>query len=180
MKEKEFRENAIEEARVAIQVLKGKEVRRINRICDMFCISFGEMIEDNGSIFARYAFHLQCTFRIVKDKKILLTSRDMYLPASKFYGEKFQWKEFYKNFDEFQWDTKGNSAFDENLLNLENEGILNDIIVIDTDVTSKGDLIIKFNNGMILETYLTTTAIEESWRFMDSKPNTHYVIFEDE
>lgn len=176
MKEKEIKEKAIEEIQVVLQSIRNSKIKRIRRVVgDMLQISFGEMVQYEEEMIPRYSFHLQCSFRFIKGTDILLTSRDMYLPASKFYGDKFKWEDY--DDSTFEWDVVGNNAFDENLLKLKKDGILNARVRY-ASVDVNGDLNINFNDGMILETYLTTNLIYESWRALDMKEDIHYVFFQ--
>lgn len=56
----------------------GLNIYKVSRTCDMLCLEIGEEISYKSSCkVGKYAFHIQCPWRI-SNEEILLGSRDIY------------------------------------------------------------------------------------------------------
>lgn len=81
--------------------LVGLKLRNAGRASSLFWLGFGEMIsvsrKGETEETAEYALHIQCSWRIIKENKILVASRDFYSPRS-------GWNEDNEDFD---WDIQG-------------------------------------------------------------------------
>ncbi|MCM3728808.1 hypothetical protein M3226_24505 [Neobacillus cucumis] len=79
----------------------GLKLRNAGRASSLFWLGFGEMIsvsrKGETEETAEYALHIQCSWRIIKENKILVASRDFYSPRS-------GWNEDNEDFD---WDIQG-------------------------------------------------------------------------
>ena len=101
---------------------------------DMFVINFGESNE--------ISLHVFCFLRITCGSRILLTSTDMH------FGENYEWL----TYDE--QDNARHKCFEKTLLN-KNIGnlkrILEDAYVLNACFSEIGDIIIEFDNSVIIE-----------------------------
>ena len=126
-----------------IQSLIGKSITRINRVCDLVCIQFGIEPDD-------ISIHIQCFFRFLKDKKIVLCSEDMYRCDSRF------------SYEAFEWDVPGQSIYDDSLSkNLE---ALQNGKVVKIHQTDCGDFTIFFDGDIQLQVIIDTVEKEEKYR----------------
>ncbi|WP_224771222.1 hypothetical protein [Metabacillus idriensis] len=99
--------------REAIEVELGKimglKLQYAGRSSDLFWLGFGEIVQiirrGRAEETAEYALHIQCSWRITLDNKIVLASGDFYSPNS-------EWDDLNEDFD---WDIQGNNRFDERI-----------------------------------------------------------------
>ena len=99
-----------------------------------------------------YVLMLQTFFRICRNGIILVTETDKYRDAA---GR-----------EEFEWDIKGENAFDKWLEENEHE-ISGQHIIIKTEINNYGDLSVFFDNEMVLTVYSEVTNNVECWRFFE-------------
>ncbi|MFL0475401.1 hypothetical protein ACH0CI_25775 [Priestia sp. 179-F W1.4 NHS] len=85
-----------EAIRSQIGKLIGLNLRYAGRASNLFWLGFGEMISvtrrGKTEELAEYALNIQCSWRITKDNKILVGSRD-------FYSSRTGWNEENDDFD---------------------------------------------------------------------------------
>ena len=101
---------------------------------DMFVINFGESAE--------ISLHIFSFLRVTCENRILLTSTDMH------FGENYEWLTYEEQ------DKARNKCFEKTLLNrnIENlKSILDDAYVINAYFSEIGDIIIEFNNSVVIE-----------------------------
>ena len=138
----------------------------------MLDIGFGEDIEyisliGEKRIVARFAIHVQSSWRIIKKDTIILASYDFYLPKNNFSNEEFNQNSF------------GNSKFDVKSLELNKRINLNPISVIDISSNVFGDVTIFMEDDCRFEIFVDSSEIEEFWRFyeMDTEKE-HFVVLD--
>lgn len=131
----------------------------IGRSCDVVWIIF------NGS--SEIALHSQCTFRIVSEKSVFLTSIDMYFPRDDI------------KIDDFVWDIPGQSLFEQRLDLVKQELLGKN--VINVEFSKNHDMYITLENGVIFQFFRIYTWGEvldnENIRIFDSKAedSPHYL-----
>ena len=130
-----------------IRDLIQSKIIKISRICDLICIEFET--REQKEVY----LHIQSFFRIIRNKKIILSSEDMYRC-----GEKC-------NSEQFEWDIPGNSIFDECLINNKD---LYQYQLLNVKFTKYGDVRFLFENNIIIQIMIDTTCIEEKYRIFDS------------
>ena len=161
--------NVIEEK---LEVLKGEPWVAIGRAGDMLWIGFGDDIEYTNPVgrvrtVSAYALHLQCPWRIVEEKSIIIASYDIYQPASQMLGKK-----------DFDWDVHGNNLFDEKADEIHRR-LKTEIITVNSVLADQyGGIKLDFDNGLVLEVFINSCEQKENWRMLDNKLGPHFVVFE--
>lgn len=150
------------------KLIKETEIRRIDRISDMVEIGLGNEIEYTSvlgkkKIKNKQTFHIQCPFRIKKDKKLIVGNRDIYNVCDE-----------NKNWDD--WEKYGSNYFDKIV---ENE-IKPDLPleILDIAENDDGDVSIFLSKGYCIEIFVNAASEDEYWRFMDTYTDKHYVFNE--
>ena len=132
--------NIIDELRVLI----GTELIDVGRAANMVWLHFTKDEE------SKYALHLQCPFRFETNEGILVTSGDMYFPATSFNEE----------YSDYAYDVQEKNLFDEKAVMLINGYYVQELI------TGKhNDLHIEFSGEISLNTFTNSSTNEEQWRF---------------
>ena len=143
--------------------IKNTELKNIGRASNLVWLIFSDDREPNRE----YALHIQCPWRICDEKQyILLASDDIYQPNSSM-----------ERSEDFDWDSFGNSLFDEkiHLLFPEEERIF----VKQISFSRRNDFKIVFSNNLILEAFIDTSLKDsECWRFFErGNKDKHLVVF---
>lgn len=146
--------------------IKGKNLVSVDRCADMPVLDFGDTITLNKRgkqrEYPEYSFHIQCPFRVVMKKRIILGSDDIYCVLDD---------------EDDDWETYGNNRYDK---------MVNDIIkpmlpvkVLDIFVSEPGDILIKLENETQINIFINSEGNEEQefWRFIDFKQDVH-IVFE--
>jgi hypothetical protein len=174
-----------------IQSLLNQQLQRIFRFEGFLCLQFGRLIEsetrsprrlhrnENGEISAKkvligeYVLHLSEAYRISHQDEIILAQCDRYNPSTgvekraEAEGRTPDWEK-----DDF--DAVGHNKLDETIgLRFRD---LADVTVDAIDVSRFGDLVIKFANGFILETFSNSAQDDECWRFWHEGDANHLVV----
>lgn len=165
-----------------LSVLRKKPLRYVNRGGGSIFMGFGELVEKNSAYFtkegtattrkkmvSKFALHMECSLRFTCGNDIIVAKSDMFLPSA--ITEKnpdFDW-------DNFDWDIKGNNKFDE-IVNYYFSKEPLDFIVSSTEVSKFGDLKIIFENDFILEVFADVSGSEECWRFFEVGSEKHVVV----
>ena len=152
----------------------GSKFNKIFRCVDMLCLGFGNDVKDNeGYIYPEFNIHIQTSWRFVNGNKILLASRDIYLPqneelddGSYDYEEQSTQKEI----------TATSSIFDVAMHDFEKH--FENATVKSFDISPLGDLRIDFTNGVYFETFTPSVRKCEEWRFLPPGEEDHLVIFD--
>lgn len=162
-----------EAIRSQIGKLIGLNLQYAGRASNLFWLGFGELISvtrrGKTEELAEYALDIQCSWRIIKDNKILVGSRDFYSPRT-------GWNE--EN-DDFDWDVQGNNRFDERIESfIENTKEHVDVERVEPDEV--GGLKIFLSQGYLLEVFPDTSEDDEYsefWRFFNRRENSpHFVV----
>ncbi|KLV28711.1 hypothetical protein [Priestia megaterium] len=162
-----------ESIRSQIGKLIGLNLRYAGRASNLFWLGFGEMISvtrrGKNEELAEYALDIQCSWRITKDNKILVGSRDFYSPRT-------GWNE--EN-DDFDWDVQGNNRFDERIESFI-ENAKEHVTVERVEPDEVGGLKIFLSQGYLLEVFPDTSEDDEYsefWRFFNRRENSpHFVV----
>ncbi|MCM3256023.1 hypothetical protein [Priestia aryabhattai] len=162
-----------EAIRSQIVKLIGLNLRYAGRASNLFWLGFGEMISvtrrGKTEELAEYALNIQCSWRITKDNKILVGSRDFYSPRT-------GWNE--EN-DDFDWDVQGNNRFDERIESFI-ENAKEHVTVERVKPDEVGGLKIFLSQGYLLEVFPDTSEDDEYsefWRFFNRRENSpHFVV----
>ena len=142
----------------------------IGRAGNLLWLSFGKkifVVDKNGckKTQSEYALNIQCAWRIVKDCRIIVGSRDFYIPRTDL------------QIDSFEWDTQGVNRFDEKIEELnfhQRYGIVDKI-----SADEFGGIKITFNSSIVLEVFPDDSLEDEFWRFIVSgKASRHFVVFD--
>lgn len=152
--------------------IKGLKLQYAGRASNLFWLGFGEMVQmiRRGQIeeTAEYALHIQCSWRITFDNKIVIAARDFYSPNSKWNG----------HIEDFDWDIQGNNRFDERIQSFINDN--EQIIVEEIAVDDFGGFTVILSNGYKLEIFPDSSEDDEDgehWRFFNSKEKSpHFVV----
>jgi hypothetical protein len=161
-----------EEINSQIGKLVGLKLQYAGRASSLFWLGFGDIIQINrrGKIqeTAEYALHIQCSWRITLNNKIVVASRDFYSPCS-------GWDE---NDEDFDWDKQGNNRFDEKIkIFMKENGQLKVEHIESDDV---GGFKIFLSNDYKLEAFPDSSEDDEHsehWRFFNRKDNSlHFVV----
>jgi len=162
-----------EAIRSQIGKLIGLNLQYAGRASNLFWLGFGEMISvtrrGKTEELAEYALDIQCSWRITKDNKILVGSRDFYSPRT-------GWNE--EN-DDFDWDVQGNNRFDERIESFI-ENAKEHVTVERVEPDEVGGLKIFLSQGYLLEVFPDTSEDDEYsefWRFFNRRENSpHFVV----
>lgn len=131
--------------------LRGGKISKISRSCNL--ISIQVKGKDEEEIF----LHIQSFFRILKNRKILVSSDDIYRCGEKCSAENFV------------WDTPGNSVFDEVLQTYITQ--ICNVKILQVKQEESNDLIITLEDGWMLQILIDTTISEEKYRIFNQKRN---------
>lgn len=154
-----------------LNVLMGTPLSNIGRAGNLFWLSFGEdviVLDRNGceTIKGKYALNIQCSWRITDEDKIIVASRDIYLPKTGLSDEGFE------------WDAPGSNRFDERIYLIKKK-IKSNILVSQILADNLGGLKIYFGSGIVIELFPDDSLEEEFWRFIIfGKKSKHFVVFE--
>lgn len=152
--------------------ITGLKLQYIGRSSDLFWLGFGEIVQINRrgrtEETAEYTLHIQCSWRITLHNKIVVASRDVYVPNS-------EWDKLNDNFD---WDIQGNNKFDEQIKSFsENSGKL---MVERIEAEDVGGIEVFLSDDYKLEAFPDSSGDVddcEHWRFFNRKENSrHFVV----
>lgn len=146
----------------------------IGRASNLVWISFGEKIvfidrKGNKSLKGKYSINIQCSWRITQDSKIIVASKDIYIPKTNFEN------------DEFNWEIYGENRFDEKINEIKSMIDTSKIFVTNVSSDELGGIIITFNSGLKLELFPDGSIKDEYWRFIIfGDINDHFIIFDED
>jgi hypothetical protein len=150
--------------------LIGTKLQCVGRASNLLWLGLGDVIQISrrGKVEegTEYAIHVQCTWRITLDNKIIVASRDFYSPNSTWnYNE------------EFEWDVQGNNRFDERVASLlvsEKQ-----LIVEQVESDMLGGLRLFLSNDYLLEVFPDSSEDDEyseHWRFFSRKEKSAHLV----
>ncbi len=152
----------------------GSKFNSIFRCIDMLCFNLGNDVQDEkGRVIPEYRFHIQTSWRFVKEEKILLASRDIYLPHDESLNDG------YYNYDEQSSQkeiTATSSIFDVAIHDFGK--YFENSTVKSFDINPFGDLRVDFTNGVYFETFTPSVRKCEEWRFLPPGKGDHFVVFD--
>ncbi len=152
--------NDLELVRKRMQILIGAKWVIVGRASGMAW--FGFLINDFD-----YALHVQSSFRVRNNDKLIIANLDMYEPTIELQEQSnFDW-------DTFDWEIKGNNCYDiwiQEFRMKNRNAIVQNIIINDW-----GDLTIEVDNGMIIEVFVNS-SLNECWRFFERNSDDHLII----
>jgi hypothetical protein len=157
----------------ATEVLLGKALWGWTRAGDLASFAFGERKEVPSSrggtkAVGEFALHVQCAWRITREDRVLVGSRDLYYPAD--YGDEN--REISPDFD---WDRDPNRR--DKLLRLlfEDGGRL--FVVEAVEAGTAGSLHIGLGDGYCLDVFPDDSLNDERWRlFRPGVGEPHFVV----
>lgn len=153
-----------------IKVLEGIKLENIGRASNLFWFGFGDIITVQQGKFqskevATYHLNIQCMWRLINEKSLLVANMDVYLPRT---GD--------EDNESFEWEKENNNLFDEKVEQLS-VYLNNGLYVNSIDITEIGDLKITFSNGWLLEVFVDISDDSECWRMLKSGDlNSHFVV----
>ncbi|MRX56157.1 hypothetical protein GJU41_19550 [Bacillus idriensis] len=142
-----------------------------SRSLDMAKFNFGKLIQGfdkwgNVTIEAEYSLHVQCSWRLSNQNKIITASKDIYIPRSDIDFED----------DDFEWEEEGMNRFDELIESFLAEK-KSKIYVSDTTADNLGGIKVFFSDGTVLEIFPDESTEDEFWRlFKPGKLDSHFVV----
>ena len=103
-----------------------------------------------------YCLHCQCLVRVFHEGRMIASSNDVYDPQSTFEGD----------IDSWDWsDNPGKTLFDEQIRrSLKKVLPLN---VISVNILDCMDIILRLDDGYLIEIRVVTLTNNESWRFFN-------------
>jgi hypothetical protein len=117
---------------------------------------------------SEFALHVQCAWRIVGPKGIVVASRDRYYPAG---------DDPYKDLDEFEWDVQGANQCDERVSLLLAEKQDQPLVILSVAADNIGSICFTLTDGYSLEIFPDSSVASEYWRFFQpNSDETHFVV----
>lgn len=153
-------------------MLVGQPLSIVRHAANMLGLHFGEVTRTQHQSWGLYAVHIQATWRLVRDSKILVGSSDRWNPVE----DVSDWDAWYKSPHPSRED-----AFWESFIGGVDsatnsfEGETPSVTVVAVTENPIGDLVIGFSDGSNLEVYGCGTD-NEFWRLFEPRHDTpHYV-----
>lgn len=152
--------------------LVGLKLQDAGRASNLFWLGFGDMFpiirRGKTKVSAEYALHIQCSWRITLNNKIVVASRDFYSPSSEWDGD----------IEDFDWDMQDKNRFDERIKTfIKDKGRLQVKNIESDDI---GGLKVFLSDGYKLEAFPDSSEDDdqgEHWRFFNRKDNSpHFVV----
>ena len=157
-----------------LKVLLGQPLIDLGRASNLLWLNFGEkvLILDRNNcerIHYKYGINIQCSWRITTEDRIVVASRDIYLPRTGL-----------KNDENFDWEQKGNNKFDERIDEFKKE-FKSNLVISRLSADQFGGLKIYFDSDINLEIFPDDSFQEEFWRFMVYEGKSkHFVVFDED
>ena len=157
-----------------LSVLIRQPLIDIGRASNLLWISFGDKVvtsnrNGNTILKGKYALNVQCAWRLTQNNRIIVASKDIYIPKSNLIDDVFDWEEY------------GSNRFDERINEFKSMIPTTNIYVSKISVDDIGGFKIDFEFGIKLELFLDDSLEDEYWRFIvNEEKSKHFVIFEKE
>lgn len=156
-----------------LNLLSGLPLNTAGRAANLAWFGFGELltVKNKKRIekkVAEYALHVQCSWRITKDNKILVAYRDMYSPSKQWNGK-----------ENFEWDIQDANRFDERIEGLLLTEFQPNVLVEEIQADSLGGVKIFFTEHYLLELFPDDSVEGEFWRFFSFREEVsspHFVV----
>jgi hypothetical protein len=153
-----------------LNVLIGKPLTNLGRASNLFWFNFGDFVFKKNRLgierkVGQFSLHVQCSWRISSNNKIIIAYRDVYTPSS-------QWNEE----EEFNWEIVGNNRFDEQAGEI-NKDSKSSFIVKQISADNLGGVKIHFDNHHVLEVFPDGSNNEdELWRFITNIGDSYHMV----
>jgi hypothetical protein len=156
----------------ATAVLVGKPLWKCTRAADLASFQFGARSKVSGSRnvtteVGEYALHVECAWRIAREDRVIVGSRDLYYPAD-YSGD----EEIPPGFD---WDRDAN-LLDQQVQSLFADGTV-EFTVLTIEAGVAGSLRIALSGDLFLDILPYDSILHEHWRLFDQRTdNSHFVV----
>ena len=147
-----------------MQRIVGSAYQRITRVLDMLCLGFYSPTHAPA-----YSLHVQTQWRFVHNHKILLGSRDIYIPFSDTVSEDWHYSLTGRSKEE-------SSIFD--VISKEIDELMQGSIVLSVSISEFGDLQVVFSNNVIFEIFIPSSKKDEEWRLVDVVRGEHIIFYD--
>ena len=138
-----------------VEKLRNQKLKHLYRNGDVLILGFGDehFVKDKNDKICKacmFRLYIHCTWRVVRvaKKEILFAKEDIYKPIQ-------------DDINEFDWETIGESLFDEKSNKWFKEE--QDVYIREVQVTEFCDIKLYFSNGDILESFLDISLDVECW-----------------
>jgi hypothetical protein len=164
-------ENIKEQIEEELKELLGQPLIEIGRAANLLWLSFGEkitVIDRNGheKVKSKFSLNIQCSWRLIKENRIIVASKDIYLPRTN------------SKERDFDWDNVGANRFDEKIEEFKKQEMLN-IVVSKISADEYGGVKLHFKTGEVLDVFPDDSLEDEFWRLIISgKESKHFVVFD--
>ena len=155
--------------------LVNEEFRYIFRAGNMLTLGFGEDVEYlkyNGQkmISAKYAIHVQTSWRISINDVISVGSLDFNIP-----NKETSYDEFYKDIN----GGFGKSLFDTKSHEINEYLIMTPTKVVGVCANDFGDLHVHMEHNISLDVFVDSAKQDEHWRFfIQNDGSKHFIVFD--
>jgi hypothetical protein len=155
-----------------LSVLLKQPLIDIGRASNLLWLSFGEKVvtidrKGNEILRGKYALNVQCSWRLTKERRIIVASKDIYIPKTGL------------DEDAFEWEKYGENRFDEKISEFKSIMLTSNVLVSKISADEIGGLIIGLDLGIKLELFPDDSLEDEFWRFIVfGDKSEHFVVFE--
>jgi hypothetical protein len=156
----------------AAAVLIGKSMWKCTRAADLASFQFGSRSKVPGfrntiKEVGEFALHVQCAWRIAREDRVIVGSRDLYYPADSSGDEEIP--------PEFDWDR------DPNLRDKQVQSLFADdtveFTVLSVEAGAAGSLSISLSGNLFLHIFPYDSLSHEHWRLFDPRTDSpHFVV----
>lgn len=157
-----------------LKVLINQPLLDIGRASNLLWLSFGERVvtinrKGNEIQKGKYALNVQCAWRLTQNSRIIVASKDIYLPKTGL------------EYDSFNWEEYGNNRFDERISSFKPMITTSKLSVSNISVDDIGGVKIDFEFGVKFELFPDDSLEEEFWRFIiNGNKSEHFVYIDKE
>lgn len=148
----------------------GLPLKDAGRVADLEWFSFGRtrIVRNHRGVereVGEYAIHVQCAWRITKSRKIVVASRDRYVPREGWEGSE----------EDFDWDKVGENRCDQRIRSLFDG--TRAIVVESAEGDNLGGFRLFLSHDYILEVFPDDSEDDEHWRlFEPAVDSPHFVV----
>lgn len=148
--------------------LVSEKFQYFGRTLDMIEIGFGELSEETNRYgkkyeIAQFVFHVQCSFRVIRDNSIVLSTEDLFLPFDQ------------KCHEEADLNKKDSTLFDSKAKCFT--ALMKEEKIIDIKISAQNDLTITTENT-IIELFVYSNQFE-SWRFFEHSEDSPHIVVDE-
>lgn len=129
---------------------------------------FLEANTGSDQIYPEYSLNIQCTWRIIRQGKIVVASEDLYFPPG---------DPPYDDLENFDWSVQGNNRCDVRTDLFKEEIAKKTIVVLSVEADHIGGLSIQLSESYSIELFPANSLEREYWRFFNRQStNQHFVV----